>query len=170
MKRTIPARITRSSLNMFLGCFCLFCLFLADLIVFSSFFGVPCCCYTTSTVIESQWLFIVIRYIFSASRDERVGSEWAVSGCAAGWGQLRNCCLLGGHKEQHLRQPRTRTRNHAPPAFLYYVLKIDNQFLVRRFFDKYAFTAQKLRTNKRFLEISTSKSCFRLFGDLKFTD
>ena len=75
------------------------------------------------------------------------------------------CCLLGGQQEQHLRQP--RTRNHAPPAFLYYVLKIDNQFLVRRFFDKYAFTAQKLRTNKRFLEISTSKSCFRLFGDLK---
>ena len=54
-----------------------------------------------------------------------------------------------------------------PPAFLYYVLKIDNQFLVRSFFDKYAFTAQKLRTNKRFLEISTSKSCFRLFGGLK---
>ena len=80
-------------------------------------------------------------------------------------GRLRNCCLPGGHKEQHLSQP--RTRNHAPPAFLYYVLKIDNQFLVRSFFDKYAFTAQKLRTNKRFLEISTSKSCFRLFGGLK---
>ena len=136
-----------------------------------SFFPCSCCCYTTSVVIESQWLFIVIRYIFSASRDDGAVREWAVSGCAAGWGQLRICCLLDGQKEQqkeqHLRQPRTRNTQPRTSCFLYYVLKIDNQFLVRSFFDKYAFTAQKLRTNKRFLEISTSKSCFRLFGDLK---
>ena len=118
----------------------------------------------------------------------REGDAWTASGCAAGLEQLGNCCLpcgqkeqqkeqhcqcclicclLGGHKEQHLRQHAHATRNHAPPAFLYYVLKIDNQFLVRSFFNKYAFTAQKLRTNKRFLENSTSKSCFRLFGGLK---
>ena len=87
------------------------------------------------------------------------------NGCPLG--RLRNCCLLGGQQEQHLRQPRTRNTQPRTSCFLYYVLKIDNQFLVRSFFDKYAFTAQKLRTNKRFLEISTSKSCFRLFGGLK---
>ncbi len=77
--------------------------------------------------------------------------------------------MLPSGRSQRATFEATRTRNHAhaPPAFLYYVLKIDNQFLVRKFFDKYAFTAQKLRTNKRFLEISTSKSCYRLFGDLK---